>query len=169
MTTDLSAPTPITEHHDLSAFDCGEPSLNEWLKRRALKNDRADASRTYVITVGQKVVGYYCLAAGAVGHATAPKAMRRNMPDPVPVLVLGRLAIHKDYHNRGLGSGLLRDAALRALQASRIAGVSAILVHALSEAAKRFYLSRGFVESPIQPMTLCLLLSTAEKIIVTRR
>lgn len=169
MTTELLAPTPITKDHDLGAFDCGEPSLNEWLKKRALKNDGANASRTYVIANGQTVIGYYCLAAGAVGRATAPKTLRRNMPDTIPVLVLGRLAIHKDYHNRGLGSGLLRDAALRALQASRIAGVSAILVHALSETAKRFYLSRGFVESPIQPMTLCLLLSTAEKIIITRK
>ncbi len=163
----FSAPVPISDDHDLSRFDCGEPSLNGWLQKRALKNDKTDVSRTYVTLDGKKVVGFYCLAAGAVGHATAPRAMRRNRPDPVPVLVLGRLAIHQDYHNIGLGTALLRDAIMRALQASRIAGVAAIVVHALSEAAKRFYLSRGFIESPIQPMTLCLMLSTAEKIIVT--
>lgn len=165
MTTSLSAPAPITKDHDLGAFDCGEPSLNVWLQKRALKNERLGASRTYVIADGLSVVGYYCLAVGAVGHHEAPKTMRHNMPNPVPVMILGRLAIHKDYQNRGLGSALLRDATLQALKASEIAGVCALLVHALSEPAKRFYLSRGFIESPIKPMTLCLILATVEKII----
>jgi GNAT superfamily N-acetyltransferase len=159
----LTPPIPITEAHALEAFDSGEPALDDWLKRRALRNNRSGASRTYVVCEGRTVIGYYCLSAGGVGHAEAPKALRRNMPDPIPVLVIGRLAIHKDHHNRGLGSALLRDAALRALEASRIAGVAALLVHALSEPAKRFYLSRGFAESPVQPMTLCLPLAMAEK------
>lgn len=159
----LSAPVPLAEGHALEMFDCGEVGLNEWLKKRALRNNIAGASRTYVVCHGKEVVGYYCLAAGAIGHKEAPKALRRNMPDPVPVLVLGRLAVHKNYHNRGIGSALLRDALLRALQASTIAGVAALLVHALSEPAKRFYLSRGFLESPVNPMTLCVMLATVEK------
>ncbi len=159
----LSAPAPLAEGHVLEMFDCGEVGLNEWLKKRALRNNIAGASRTYVVCHGKEVVGYYCLAAGAIGHKEAPRALRRNMPDPVPVLVLGRLAVHKDYHNRGIGSALLRDALLRALQASTIAGVAALLVHALSEPAKRFYLSRGFLESPVNSMTLCVMLATVEK------
>ena len=159
----LSAPEPLAEHHQLGDFDSGEPSLDDWLKRRALKNQVNGSSRTYVVCEGDAVIGYYCLAAGAIDHAEAPSAMKRNRPDPVPVLVLGRLAIHKDHHQKGIGTALLNDAIRRALQASKIAGVTAILVHALSEQARRFYLSRGFIESPVQTMTLCLMLSTVEQ------
>lgn len=158
----ISPPTPITHVHNLIPFECGDAGLDDWLKRRALKNEHAGASRTYVICMGETVIGYYCLSAGVIGHEEAPKSMRRNMPNPIPVLVLGRLAIHRAYHNHGLGSALLRDAIMRALEAARIAGATALLVHALSEEAKRFYLSRGFIESPLKPMTLCLILATLE-------
>lgn len=103
------------------------------------------------------------LAAGALGHAEIPGALCRNRPDPIPVMVLGRLAIHKEHHQAGLGTALLRDALRRALQAADIAGVAALLVHAISEDAKRFYRSRGFVESPVKPMTMCLILESARK------
>ena len=159
----LSAPEPLADHHQLDDFDSGEPSLDDWLKRRALKNQVNGSSRTYVVCEGDAVIGYYCLAAGAIDHAEAPSAMKRNRPDPVPVLVLGRLAIHKDHHQKGIGTALLNDAIRRALRASKIAGVTAILVHALSEQARRFYLSRGFIESPVQTMTLCLMLATVEQ------
>ena len=159
----LSAPEPLADHHRLDDFDSGEPSLDDWLKRRALKNQVNGSSRTYVVCEGNAVIGYYCLAAGAIDHAEAPSTMKRNRPDPVPVLVLGRLAIHKDHHQKGIGTALLNDAIRRALRASKIAGVTAILVHALSEQARRFYLSRGFIESPVQTMTLCLMLSTVEQ------
>ena len=159
----LSAPEPLADHHQLDDFDSGEPSLDDWLKRRALKNQVNGSSRTYVVCEGNAVIGYYCLAAGAIDHAEAPSTMKRNRPDPVPVLVLGRLAIHKDHHQKGIGTALLNDAIRRALQASKIAGVTAILVHALSEQARRFYLSRGFIESPLQTMTLCLMLATVEQ------
>jgi len=109
------------------------------------------------------VIGYYCLAAGAISHAEAPSTMRRNRPDPVPVLVLGRLAIHRDHHQKGIATALLNDAIRRAIQVADIAGVTALLVHAISEQARRFYLSRGFIESPIKPMTLCLMLTTVEQ------
>lgn len=112
---------------------------------------------------GRKVIGYYRLAAGAIGHAEAPGALRRNRPDPVPVLVLGRLAIHKNHHQSGIVTALLRDAILRAIQAAEIAGITALLVHAISEPARRFYRSRRFIESPIKPMTMCLMLATAEQ------
>lgn len=159
----ISAPEPLTEHHHLAEFDSGEPSLDDWLKRRAIRNQSSDASRTYVVCDAQAVIGYYCLAAGAIGHSEAPSALRRNRPDPIPVLVLGRLAIHKAHQQAGIGTALLSDAIRRAVQASEIAGVTALLVHALSENAKRFYRSRGFVESPVKPMTMCLLLATVKK------
>ena len=156
----MKAPQPLAAGHRLDTFDSGEPSLDDWLRRRALRNQDNGSSRTYVVCdETDSVIGYYCLSAGAIGHAEAPGNLKRNRPDPIPVIVLGRLAIHNAQHQQGLGSALLRDAIFRTLQAAEVAGVAALLVHALSEPAKRFYRSRGFVESPIQPMTLCLPLS----------
>lgn len=162
---DLTAPTPINDAHVLSDFESGEPSLDEWLKKRALKNHASGASRCFVLCNGKTVIGYYSLSAGAISHEASPKAMRRNMPNPLPVLLLGRLAVDRRYHNQGLGQALLRDAMLRAVAVSSDAGVFAILVHALSEQAKRFYLSRGFVESPLQSMTLMMTLKTVRDIL----
>ena len=159
----LSAPQPLADHHQVAGFDSGEPSLDDWLKRRAAKNQANGSSRTYVVCEGDTVIGYYRLAAGAMGHAEAPPNIKRNRPDPVPVLVLGRLAIHKDHHQKGIGTALLNNAIRRAIQAADIAGVTALLVHAISEQARRFYLSRGFTESPIKPMTLCLVLATVHQ------
>ena len=162
----LSAPEPRADHHQLADFDSGGSSLDDWLKRRAAKNQAYGSSRTYVVCEGtaqDRVIGYYCLAAGAIGHAEAPSTMKRNRPDPIPVLVLGRLAIHKDHHQQGLGTALLNDAIRRAIQAADMAGVTALLVRAISEPARRFYLSRGFIESPVRPMTLCLMLTTVEQ------
>ena len=167
----LSPPELVSPEHDVANFECGEPSLDAWLKERAVKNQLSGASRCFVLcdeSKAKKVIGYYCLSAGAICHETLSKAMRRNMPNPLPVLVLGRLAVDKNYHNQGLGSALLRDAVIRALSVARDAGVVAILVHALSEQAKRFYLSCGFVESPLQPMTLMLTLETARAIFLER-
>jgi GNAT superfamily N-acetyltransferase len=167
--THLSAPAPISIEHDFFNFDCGEPSLNEWLKKRALKNHLVGASRCFVICDHHKVIGYYCLSAGAISHEASPKEMRRNMPDPLPVLLLGRLAIDMEYHNKGLGSALLRDAMIRAVHVASDTGVFAVLVHALSDEAKKFYLSRGFVESPLQPMTLMMTLKTVKEILIDEK
>lgn len=161
----LSPPVAISLKHYLEDFDCGEASLNHWLKKRALKNQNSDASRCFVIADGMNVIGYYCLSAGAISHEAAPKSMRRNMPDPLPILLIGRLAIDKKYHNQGLGRALLRDAMLRAVHIANETGIFAIMVHALSEPAKLFYLSKGFVESPLQPMTLMMTLSTIRAIL----
>jgi GNAT superfamily N-acetyltransferase len=161
----LTAPVRLTAFHNFTECDCGTPSLNHWLTRQAIKNEASGASRTYVVCIDNTVVGYYCLAAGAVVRIEAPKKMQRNMPDPIPVMVLGRLAVDLANQGQGIGSALLRDAILRVLQAAEIVGVRAILVHAISEEAKRFYLSHGFQESPIEPMTLCLALGTARQAI----
>ncbi len=161
----LSPPAPILSDHQFLDFDSTEPSLDEWLKKRALKNQQSGASRCFVLCDGIKVVGYYTLSAGAISHDAVTKAMRRNMPDPLPVLLLGRLAIDKHYHNKGLGSALLRDALLRAVHVAFDAGIFAILIHAISDQAKQFYLSRGFIESPLQPMTLMMTLETVRRVL----
>ena len=160
---ELKAPERLEPHHLLESFDCGIPSLNDWLKRRARMNEREGASRSYVVCAGQEVVGYYCLAAGSVCCLDVPGRVRRNMPDPLPVMVIGRLAIHREWHGQGLGRALLRDAAIRTLSAAEVAGVRAILVHALSEEAKRFYTRWGFMESPTNPMTLVITLQDVKK------
>jgi GNAT superfamily N-acetyltransferase len=160
-----SPPEPLSPDHALDGFACGETSLDDWLKRRALKNQASGASRCFVVCDGDAVIGYYSLSAGGIHQEAAPKPMRRSMPDPLPVLLLGRMAIDRRHHNKGLGRALLRDAMLRSVHVASNAGVFAILVHALSEQAKRFYLSRGFVESPLQPKTLMMTLATARAIL----
>jgi GNAT superfamily N-acetyltransferase len=159
----IRPPEKLTDQHILSAFDCGDPAMNDWLRRRALQNEASGASRTYVVCADRKVIGYYTLAVGAVAHVQAPGRIRRNMPDPVPVMVLGRLAVDRIAQGRQIGTGLLRDAVLRTVQAAEIAGIRAILVHAISEAAKRFYENHGFVASPVDPLTVMIGVAEAVK------
>ena len=161
----IKPPEKLSVTHDLLSFDSGEPVLDDWLRRRALHNEASGASRTYVVCVRKTVVGYYTLAVGAVAHAEAPGRMKRNMPDPLPVMVIGRLAVDKNVQRHGIGKGLLRDAVLRTVQAAKIAGIRAILVHAISEPAKRFYEGCGFTASPIDPLTVMLTVAEAEKIL----
>jgi GNAT superfamily N-acetyltransferase len=161
----ITSPEKLSPTHDLSGFQSGETTLDDWLRRHALSNEETGASRTYVVIANKKVVGYYTLAVGAVAHAEAPGRVKRNMPNPVPVMVLGRLAVDKEFQNLGIGTGLLRDAVLRTTQAAEIAGIRAILVHALSELAKRFYEKYGFVASPINSMTVMMTVAEARKII----
>lgn len=153
----LSAPKPLASGHRVDAFDCGEPLLDEWLRKRALGNQASGASRTFVVADRSgRVMGYYALAAGAVAHGTATRSIRRNMPDPVPVLVLGRLAVDRQAQGMKLGAALLQDAVKRAVGVSANAGIRALLVHALSERARQFYLHYGFQASTLHPMTLML-------------
>ena len=161
----VGPPERLSAEHDVSAFDCGEPVLDEWLRRRGLQNEASGASRTYVVSTGKRVVGYYTLAAGAIAHMHAPGRIKRNMPDPVPVMILGRLAVDKTCHGQGVGTGLLRDAVVRTLQASEIAGIRAVLVHAISDAAKRFYEKHGFIASPVDPMTVMITTAEAARIL----
>jgi GNAT superfamily N-acetyltransferase len=161
----FSPPEKLTSSHDLSQFECGESSLDSWLKRRALQNEEAGASRTYVLRTGREIAGYYALATGAIAHVEATGKVRRNMPDSVPVIILGRLAIASKFQGRGIGTALLRDAVLRIVQAAEIAGIRAILVHAISDQAKRFYEKRGFTPSPADPMTLMIKVAEVAKIL----
>jgi GNAT superfamily N-acetyltransferase len=162
----IGPPEKLSAEHDVSEFESGEPALDDWLRRRALPNEASGASRTYVVRSGSKVVGYYTLCAGAIAHTHAPGRIRRNTPDPVPVMILGRLAVDKTCHGHGVGSGLLRDAVLRTLQAAEIAGIRAILVHAISDGAKRFYEKYGFVASPVDPMTVMITTAEAARVLV---
>lgn len=157
MSLQLSAPQPLTASHRLDEFGCGERALDDWLKRRALSNHLSGASRTFVVVDSVNgVFGYYALAAGAVSHQVATGSVRRNMPDPVPVLVLARLAVDQRAQGIKLGASLLQDAVIRARAVSQNAGVRALLVHALHDRAKQFYVHYGFQESPLHPMTLML-------------
>ena len=163
------SPEKISPEHDLSEFDSGEPALDDWLRRRAVRNEKSGASRTYIVRAGNKVTGYYSLAAGAVAHAESPGRIKRNMPDPIPVMILGRLAVDKESQGQGIGAGLLKDAVRRTLQAAEIGGIRAVLVHAISASAKRFYEAKGFKVSPVDPMTLMITLDDAERILISKR
>ncbi|NEU76789.1 GNAT family N-acetyltransferase [Hassallia byssoidea VB512170] len=157
----MQSPQPIKPGHDLKDFDSGNLELDDWLRKRALKNEDSGASRTYVVTVEQKVIAYYCLANGSAVNTSAPSRVRRNMPDPIPVMVIGRLAVDSNWQSQGIGRALVRDAVLRTLQAATIAGIRAILVHALNEEAKQFYEKCGFISSPVAPMTLMVTIKDA--------
>ena len=157
MSFKLSPPQPLAAEHRVDDFSCAEPSLDEWLRRRALVNQMTGASRTFVVTneLGQ-VLAYYALAAGAVSHQESPGNIRRNMPDPVPVMVLARLAVDQRLQGRKIGGALLKDALQRAVLVAQNIGVRALLVHAINERARQFYSHYGFVPSPANPMTLML-------------
>ncbi len=153
----LLAPAPLGAEHQVQAFACGESSLDEWLKRRALANQTSGASRTFVVTDDDRqVMGYYALAAGAVAHQDAPRSIRQNMPDPIPVMVLARLAVDVRAQGVKLGAALLQDALQRCVRVAQDTGVRAMLVHALNDRAQQFYEHYGFKASPVHPMTLML-------------
>lgn len=154
---------PFTTSHVVDDFSCGEPTLDGWLQQQAHKNEDRGASRTYVVSDGMTVVSYYCLSAGGIARNHAPKRLQRNMPDPIPVMVLGRLVTDQRYQGRGIGKAMLLDAILRVLQAADIVGVRAMLVNAISSSVEQFYLRNGFLASPVDPLMLCLPLETARQ------
>lgn len=158
----LTAPVPLSPQHDCSAFDCGDGGLSEWLRRRARNNETARGSRCFVVCEDARVVGFYVLAAGNIQRAAAPGSVRRNMPDPVPAIVLGRLAVDRAWQGHGLGADLLHDAVLRALRAAREIGARVLLCHALAARAQRFYLHHGFIESVFDPLVVMLDLNRVE-------
>jgi GNAT superfamily N-acetyltransferase len=155
----LAGPVPLTAHHQTDQFSCGTESLDQWLKRRALKNQLQGASRTFVVGDGPRVVAYYALASGAVTSTAATGRFRRNMPDPIPVVVLGRLAVDNTLQGKGYGRALIRDAGLRVLQAADAIGIRGMVVQALSDEAKSFYESVGFEPSPIDSKLLMVTLA----------
>ena len=159
------APAPLAAEHELEEFTSDVPPLDDWLKRRARQNEASGASRTYVIAEGRRVVGYFSLAAGSVLQKEATGRVRRNMPDPVPVALLGRLAIDRQWQGRGLGAAMLRDAVLRVVGAAETIGVRALLVHAISDEAKAFYERWGFRASATDPMTLMITIEEVQRML----
>jgi GNAT superfamily N-acetyltransferase len=149
----LNRPEPLGSHH-LTEFHCGEPALDMWLVRRAQTNQSAGASRTYVLTENGRVAGYYALAAGSVDAGAVPGNFRRNMPDPVPVIVLVRLAVDLSWQGKGVGRALFRDAVLRASAAGEIVGARGLLVHAISDEVRDFYIGLGMTLSLQSPLML---------------
>ena len=162
----IQPPVPLTSTHLVTDFDCGVDSLNEWLGKRAWKNQAIGVSRTFVVTKSgapfqEIVIGYYCLSSAAIDRIELPKPKQRNMPDPIPAVLIGRLAVDVRYQGQKIGLSLLQDALCRIVAASKSIGVAYILVHALDDAAKRFYEINGFVAIPEQPLTLFLSVATA--------
>lgn len=155
----LSAPEPLEPDHNLNEFSCGIPELDQWLRDYSRRNERNDVSRTFVVCRGKRVVGYYALAAGAVARVDSPKSFSRNSPNPIPVFLLGRLAIDQREQGNGLGGFLLRDALLRCLNAADSIGARAVMVDAISDDAIRFYQRFEFMPSPINPNMLFLPMS----------
>ncbi len=152
----MKPPVPLTRDHRIAGFDCSSGSLNEWLIRRALKNDYSGGSRTYVVCDDNQVIGYYAIAAGSVGHGEAPGQIRKNMPDPIPALILGRLAVGHRYQGSGIGQGLLKDALARSMNVSEQVGARVLIVHTLNKKAEAFYLRHGFKINLQMPNTLLL-------------
>lgn len=156
----LSQPEPLKAHHDLSQFECGKPTLDQWLRSHAMANE-GTSSRTFVVCDdGATVVGYYTLATGSVARTEVPRRIRHNLPNPVPIMVLGRLAIDRRCQGLKLGSALLREAMLRTLRVSEQAGVRALIVHAIDDEAVAFYTRYGFQIFPPETRTLLLPVET---------
>jgi predicted N-acetyltransferase YhbS len=155
----LSAPVKLAEYHQLDQFSSGETSLDDWLKNRARNNQASGASSVYVSCDGNRVAACYSLSASAVTATPTPGRFRRNMPDPIPVVLLGRLAIDTGWQRQGVGRSLFKDAALRVSQAADAIGVRGIVVHAISDTARKFYIALGFTECPGEPMTLVVTLA----------
>ena len=160
----LTRPEPLSDLHELDDFISGVTSLDEWLRRRARANQLSGASRVFVVADHRKVVGYYAVASGAIAVASSVGRFRRNMPDPIPVAVLGRLAVDRAQQGKGHGRALFRDCALRVAQAADTIGIRGIVVHAINEQAKAFYEALGFDASPAEPMTLMVTLADIRRL-----
>ena len=151
----IKAPELLTDEHVLDVFSCGKPELDDWLMKKALKNHKRNNTRVYVVCDdNNKVIGYYAIAMGSVQRESALSSLKRNSPNPIPMVVLARLAVDEGYKGRGIGVGLLKDCVLRSVHAMNVVGGTGILVHALDDEAKAFYKRFGFNESPIDAMTL---------------
>ena len=160
----FNPPVPIASTHEAATFDCGQVALNKYLQEYALQNHLNGSARTYVATRGKSILGYYTLAFGSVFHDAVPPRVRKGLGRyPIPVLLLARLAVDQKAQGQGLGKALLKDALFRTLQASEIAGLRALLVHAKDQNAAAFYHQYGFEPSPIDPFHLYLLMKDLKR------
>lgn len=162
-------PRPIQPTEDCSSFNCAEPSLDDWLRNRAVRNEQGGASRTFVTIEREtgKVAGYYCISASSLRHEDASRTLKRNMPDPIPIILIGRLAVDAAFKGNGIGASLLQEAILKSVEASRIIGARAVLVHALNLGAVAFYEKFGFALVPHSTTAMYLLIADAEHTITS--
>lgn len=164
----LERPIPLESSHDVDSFSCGNAELDTFLKKYALQSQASQASRTYISLQGEKVMGYYTLTFGSVSSAEAPERVSKGLGRyPIPIIILARLAVEKGFQGRGLGESLLKDAFKRTINASEIAGLRAIVVHAKNEQARRFYKKYGLMESPVDEFHLYLLTKDVLKSIIS--
>ena len=150
-------PELLASHHDIEGFDCGDEALNEWLRRRAPRNQREGSSRTWVVTDGGRVVAFYASSTAGVARTEATRRAARNQPDPLPAMLMGRLAVDTGHQGQGLAAALLKHFLLKALEVASLTGVRLVLVHAKDDQAASFYHHFGFEPSPIDDLTLMLL------------
>jgi len=154
----------LRREHDLSGFDCGNPSLTNWLQKFAWTNQQADSAKTYVALAENRVAGYYALTTGSVHKHESPERIAKGLANhPVGVVLLARLAVDRTRHGKGLGKALLFDALKRIEEAADIVGVRAVLSHAIDDAARQFYEHFNFDPSPVDPFQLMLLLKDLRK------
>lgn len=151
-------PELLSDAHDAEAFDCGDETLNDWLRRRAPRNQREGSSRTWVVTQMDQVVAYCASSTAVVARSAATKRAARNQPDPLPAMLLGRLAVDLRHQGQGFAAALLKHFLLTALEVAELTGLRLVLVHAKDEQASGFYRHFGFEPSPIDDLTLMLLI-----------
>jgi len=163
----LRPPAPLAAQHRLEGFDCGKRALNDWLVRHARQAQGSGSAKTFVVTEDDdRVAGYFSLTVGQVDTLDAPERIRRGMGRyPVPVVILARLAVSREYQGRGIGVGMLQDAVRRTLAIAEQAGVRAMLVHPIDEDAARFYTRFGFIASPLREQQLLMVLKDAKKVV----
>jgi GNAT superfamily N-acetyltransferase len=152
-------PEPLTANHVLTGFCCGKPELDSWLTKRAVGNQASGATKTHVVVEDGRVIGFYALATGAVARSNVSSRSRRNMPDPIPAVILTRMAVDEKYQGNGLGPALLQAAIETTMAAAQTIGVACLLVHAKDEEARDFYLHFEFEPSPTDPLHLILRLA----------
>ena len=159
-----TAPEPLAAHHLLDGFDCGKPTLNDWLLRHARQAQGGGSARTFVACEDNRAAGYFSLTVGQVDTLDAPERLRKGMGQyAIPVVILARLAVDKREHGRGIGTGLLKDAIRRTLLIAEQAGIRALLTHPLDEEAAQFYRRFGFEASVLREQQLLLLLKDARR------
>ena len=160
----MRAPEPLSSKSPIAGFDCGKPSLNDWLQRHALQAQGCGSARSYVVVSDAQVLGYYSLVVGQVEPMEAPERIRKGMGQyPIPVMLLARLAVSQSAQGQGIGIGLLQDAIRRTLNIAEQTGIRAILTHPIDEDATRLYQKFGFEASPLRPDQLLILLKDAKR------
>lgn len=149
----LTPPRPLRADDDVSAFDCGRDSLNQWLRRHAWNNQEANATRTSVIcdALSGRIVGYISLSAAQVERAHLPKAAQRDRPSPIPAILLARLAVDRGHQGRGLSRSLLLFALTTAVRLSREIGCFGVITHPIDDGVRGFYAKFGFEDLPFDP------------------